>query len=128
VRNAQALAAGLSAEGFRIVSGGTENHLMLVDLRTFDEDLTGKVAQEALDRSGITLNKNAIPDDPRTPFVTSGLRIGTPAVTTTGMREAEMAEIARLIGRVLRHVDDDVELAAVREEVAVLCSKFTPYP
>jgi glycine hydroxymethyltransferase len=128
VRNAQALAAGLSSEGFRIVSGGTDNHLMLVDLRTFDEDLTGKVAQEALDRSGITLNKNAIPDDPRTPFVTSGLRIGTPAVTTAGMREGEMAEIARLIGRVLRHVDDDTEAAAVREEVAVLCSKFTPYP
>jgi glycine hydroxymethyltransferase len=128
VRNAQALAEGLSAEGFRIVSGGTDNHLMLVDLRTFDEDLTGKVAQEALDRSGITLNKNAIPDDPRTPFVTSGLRIGTPAVTTAGMREAEMAEIAHLIGRVLRHVDDDVEMAAVREEVTVLCSKFTPYP
>jgi glycine hydroxymethyltransferase len=128
VRNAQALAAGLTAEGFRMVSGGTDNHLMLVDLRTFDEDLTGKVAQEALDRSGITLNKNAIPDDPRTPFVTSGLRIGTPAVTTAGMREGEMAEIARLIGRVLRHVEDEVELAAVREEVAVLCGKFTPYP
>jgi glycine hydroxymethyltransferase len=128
VRNAQALAAGLTAEGFRIVSGGTDNHLMLVDLRTFDEDLTGKVAQEVLDRSGITLNKNAIPDDPRTPFVTSGLRIGTPAVTTAGMREGEMAEIARLIGRVLRHVDYDVEMAAVREEVGVLCSKFTPYP
>lgn len=128
VRNAQALAAGLADEGFRIVSGGTDNHLMLVDLRTFDPDLTGKVAQEALDRSGITLNKNAIPDDPRTPFVTSGLRIGSPAVTTAGMHEPEMAEIARYIGRVLRHPDDAAESAAVREEVAVLCSKFTPYP
>jgi glycine hydroxymethyltransferase len=128
VRNARALAAGLAVEGFRIVSGGTDNHLMLVDLRSFDADLTGKVAQEALDRAGITLNKNTVPDDPRSPFVTSGLRIGTPAVTTAGMREAEMEEIARLIGRVLRHPTDTVEAAAVREEVAVLCSKFTPYP
>jgi glycine hydroxymethyltransferase len=128
VRNAQALAAGLAAEGFRIVSGGTDNHLMLVDLRTFDAELTGKQAQEALDRSGITLNKNTIPDDPRSPFVTSGLRIGTPAVTTAGMGEAEMAEIARLIARVLRGPDDEAESAAVREEVGVLCSKFTPYP
>ena len=128
VRNSQALAAGLAGEGFRIVSGGTDNHLMLVDLRPFDAELTGKKAQEVLDRSGITLNNNTIPGDPRSPFVTSGLRIGTPAVTTTGMAEAEMAEIARLIGRVLRRPGDESESAAVREEVAVLCSKFTPYP
>ncbi len=128
VRNAQALAAALAGEGFRIVSGGTDNHLMLVDLRPFDAELTGKLAQEALDRSGITLNKNTIPGDPRSPFVTSGLRIGTPAVTTAGMGEAEMAEIARLIGRVLRRPGDESESAAVRDEVAVLCSKFTPYP
>lgn len=128
VRNAQALAAALATEGFRIVSGGTDNHLLLVDLRPFDAELTGKVAQEALDRSGITLNKNQIPDDPRSPFVTSGLRIGTPAVTTVGMGEAEMEEIAVLIGRVLRRPDDPDEAAAVRERVAVLCSKFTPYP
>ena len=128
IRNARALAEGLAAEGFRIVSGGTDNHLMLVDLRTFDPDLTGKVAQESLDRAGITLNKNTIPDDPRSPFVTSGLRIGTPAVTTAGMREAEMGSIAGLMGRVLRSPDDPAEIAAVRDEVAVLCSKFTPYP
>ena len=128
VRNARALAEGLASEGFRIVSGGTDNHLMLVDLRAFDPDLTGKVAQESLDRAGITLNKNTIPDDPRSPFVTSGLRIGTPAVTTAGMREAEMASVASLIGRVLRSPEDPAELAAVRDEVAVLCSKFTPYP
>jgi glycine hydroxymethyltransferase len=128
VRNAQALAEDLAGEGFRIVSGGTDNHLMLVDLRPFDADLTGKVAQEALDRSGITLNKNTVPNDPRSPFVTSGLRIGTPAVTTAGMGEQEMGEIARLIGRVLRAPQDEAESAAVREEVAVLCSKFTPYP
>jgi glycine hydroxymethyltransferase len=128
VRNAQALAAGLAGEGFRIVSGGTDNHLMLVDLRTFDAELTGKVAQEALDRAGITLNKNTVPNDPRSPFVTSGLRIGTPAMTTAGMGEAEMADIARLIARVLRRPDDPAEQTAVRDEVAVLCSKFTPYP
>jgi glycine hydroxymethyltransferase len=101
---------------------------MLVDLRPFDADLTGKVAQEALDRSGITLNKNTVPNDPRSPFVTSGLRIGTPAVTTAGMGEAEMGEVAHLIARVLRRTDDAAESAAVREEVALLCSKFTPYP
>jgi glycine hydroxymethyltransferase len=128
IRNAQALAAALAAQGFRIVSGGTDNHLMLVDLRTFDAELTGKHAQEALDQAGITLNKNQIPGDPRSPFVSSGLRIGTPAVTTAGMGEKEMEEIARLIGRVLRRPDDAAENTAVREEVAILCSKFTPYP
>ena len=128
VRNARALAAALAGEGFRIVSGGTDNHLMLVDLRSFDPDLTGKVAQEALDKAGITLNRNQIPGDPRSPFVTSGLRIGTPAVTTAGMREAEMAEIAQLVRRVLAAPDDDHERKAVREEVATLCSKFVPYP
>src|SRR5205823_6261982 len=128
IANARALAQALAEEGFRIVAGGTDNHLMLVDLRPFDADLTGKVAQETLDRAGITLNKNQIPNDPRSPFVTSGLRIGTPATTTAGMGEAEMGEIAALIGRTLRHRDDESEVAAVREDVAVLCSKFTPYP
>ncbi len=127
VRNAQALAEGLATAGLRIVSGGTDNHLMLVDLRSFDPDLTGKVAQEALDRAGITLNKNTVPGDPRSPFVTSGLRIGTPAVTTTGMQEPEMAEIAQHIVRVLRAPGDDATLAAVRDDVATLCSKFPPY-
>jgi glycine hydroxymethyltransferase len=128
VANARALADGLAAEGLRMVSGGTDNHLLLVDLRPFDPELTGKLAQEALDRAGITLNKNTVPGDPRSPFVTSGLRIGTPAVTTAGMGEAEMAEVARLIARVLRSPADEGEVAAVRDEVAVLCSKFTPYP
>jgi glycine hydroxymethyltransferase len=128
VRNARALAAALAGEGFRIVSGGTDNHLMLVDLRSFDPDLTGKAAQEALDKSGITLNRNQIPGDPRSPFVTSGLRVGTAAVTTTGMREREMGEIAQLMRRVLASPDDDRERKAVREEVATLCSKFVPYP
>jgi glycine hydroxymethyltransferase len=128
VRNAQALAEAMAGEGFRLVSGGTDNHLLLVDLRTFDEDLTGKVAQDVLDRAGITLNKNTVPDDPRSPFVTSGVRIGTPAVTTQGMTEPEMAEIAQLIARALRGRDVDGELARVRDDVATLCSKFTPYP
>lgn len=128
VRNAQALAAGLAAEGFRLVSGGTDNHLMLVDLRSFDPDLSGKKARMRLDRAGISLNENTVPNDPRPPYVTSGLRIGTPAVTTTGMKEQEMAEIARLIATVLRAGDDEAELSAVREEVRLLCSKFTPYP
>ncbi len=128
VRNARALAEALAVEGFRIVSGGTDNHLMLVDLRSFDPDLTGKVAQEALDKAGITLNRNQIPGDPRSPFITSGLRVGTAAVTTTGMREREMAEIAQLMRRALASPDDDGERKAVREEVATLCSKFVPYP
>jgi glycine hydroxymethyltransferase len=128
VANARALAEALAAEGFRIVSGGTDNHLMLVDLRPFDAELTGKVAQEALDRAGVTCNKNQIPGDQRSPFVTSGLRIGTPAVTTAGMREPEMGLIAAFMGRVLREPGNDTELAVVRDEVATLCSKFIPYP
>jgi glycine hydroxymethyltransferase len=128
VANAQALAAGLAGNGLRLVSGGTDNHLMLVDLRSFDGELTGKEAQLALDRAGITCNKNTVPDDPRSPFVTSGLRLGTPSVTTQGMTEPEMAQVAELITRVLRAPGDDAELAAVREDVRTLCSKFTPYP
>jgi glycine hydroxymethyltransferase len=126
VANARALASALTGEGFRMVSGGTDNHLMLVDLRPFDADLTGKVAQEVLDAAGITCNKNQIPGDPRSPFVTSGLRLGTAAMTTTGMAEPEMAQVASYIGRVLRHRTSDAELAAVRDEVATLCSKFSP--
>ncbi len=128
VANAQALAGALAAEGFRLVSGGTDNHLMLVDLRPFDAELTGKEAQEVLDRAGITLNKNQIPGDPRSPFVTSGLRIGTPAVTSAGMGVTEMPEIASLLARALRHRNDEATVAEVREAVAVLCSKFPPYP
>ncbi len=127
VRNAAALAEALAKEGFRLVSGGTDNHLLLLDLRNFDAELTGKEAQAVLDQAGITLNKNTIPDDPRSPFVTSGVRIGTPAVTTQGMTEPEMVEIASLISRALRNRTDDSALAAVRDDVAVLCSKFTPY-
>ena len=128
VANASALAEALAKEGFRLVSGGTDNHLMLVDLRPFDEDLTGKEAQVVLDEAGITLNRNTIPDDPRSPFVTSGLRIGTPAVTTQGMGTAEMAQIASLIARALRERENSSALAAIKNEVRDLCSGFVPYP
>ena len=128
VANASALAAALEAEGFRAVSGGTDNHLVLVDLRPFDESLTGKAAQTAGDAAGITLNKNQIPNDTRSAFVTSGIRLGTPAVTTAGMTEAQMPEVARLLAWALRHRDDPAELTAVRSEVAALCAAFTPYP
>jgi len=126
VRNARALATALADEGFRIVSGGTDNHLMLVDLRPFG--VTGKVAQEALDAAGITCNKNAIPNDPEKPFVTSGLRLGTASCTTAGMAEPEMEEIAAMIARVLRSAGDAQVADEVRESAARLCSKFTPYP
>ena len=128
VVNASALAEALVGEGFRLVSGGTDNHLMVVDLRPFDEELTGKLAQSTLDEAGITLNKNTIPDDPRSPFVTSGLRIGTPSVTTQGMTEPEMTQIASLIARSLRDRDDATVLAALRTEVAALCARFPAYP
>ncbi len=127
VTNASALADALVQEGFRLVSGGTDTHMMVVDLTPFDGDLTGKVAQATLDEAGITLNKNTIPDDPRSPFVTSGVRIGTPSVTTQGMKEAEMPVIASLIARALRSVDDAAALAAIKSEVADLCAKFPAY-
>jgi glycine hydroxymethyltransferase len=128
VANAAALAEGLAGTGLRLVSGGTDNHLMLVDLRSFDPDLSGKKARLALDRAGISLNENTVPDDPRPPYITSGLRIGTPAVTTQGLREAEMGDVASLIHRTLVGRDDDAEVAAVRDEVVALCSKYAPYP
>ena len=127
VTNASALADALVQEGFRLVSGGTDNHLMVVDLTPFDSELTGKQAQATLDEAGITLNKNTIPDDPRSPFVTSGVRIGTPSVTTQGMSEAEMPVIADLIARALRNVDDPDALTAIRAEVADLCKRFPAY-
>ena len=127
VANARALATGLAGEGFRLVSGGTDNHLLLVDLRPFDAELTGKEAQIVLDEAGITLNKNTVPDDPRSPFVTSGVRIGTPSVTTQGMGPDEMATIASLIATVLRQRDRPETITAVRAQVADLCSGFAPY-
>jgi glycine hydroxymethyltransferase len=123
VSNAAALAEGLAGAGLRLVSGGTDNHLMLVDLRSFDPDLSGKKARLALDRAGISLNENTVPDDPRPPYISSGLRIGTPAVTTQGMRAPEMAQVASLIHQVLSHREDEGAVA----EVLALCSKFAPY-
>jgi glycine hydroxymethyltransferase len=125
VDNAQVLADSLSAEGFRIVSGGTDVHLMLVDLRDFDAELDGRTAQVRLDRSGITCNRNQIPFDPRSPFVTSGLRLGTAAMTTAGMSTDQMKTVASLISRVLR-TDDDHTCQEVRREVADLCRSFPP--
>ena len=127
VVNARAFGAALAGEGFRLVSGGTENHMLLLDLREFDEDLTGKVAQEVLDRAGITTNRNQIPDDPRSPFITSGLRVGTAAETTAGMKESEFAAVAAFMARALRQRDDDAAIAHVRDEVASLCAQFNPY-
>jgi glycine hydroxymethyltransferase len=125
VKNAQALARGLMAAGLRLVSGGTDNHLMLVDLRP--KQLTGKVAEEALGQAGITVNKNMIPWDPEKPMTTSGIRVGTPALTTRGFGEAEMATVATLIGRVLDAPADAASLAAVRADVKALCARFPMY-
>jgi glycine hydroxymethyltransferase len=126
VRNAAVLASALQAQGLGLISGGTDNHLMLVDLR--DGELTGRDAQRALDRARITTNCNAVPFDKRPPYVTSGLRLGTPAVTTRGMREQEMERIAVLVARGLRSVGDDAALARIGEEVAELCRRFPNYP
>jgi glycine hydroxymethyltransferase len=126
IDNAQALAKALMSRGFRLTSGGTDNHLMLVDLRK--SELTGKVAQEVLDKARITVNKNAVPFDTRSPFVTSGIRIGTPAVTSRGMKQREMEQIAELIARALNHVGDERVLQTIAAEVGQLCKKFPVYP
>src|ERR1051326_2529364 len=126
VANAKRLAAGLSSAGFRLVSGGTDNHLMLVDV--FSKGITGKVAEAALGKAGITVNKNAIPFDQNPPMVASGIRVGTPAVTTRGMREPEMAAVGDLIARALKTPEDDRALAMIRTEVQALCRRFPLYP
>ncbi len=126
VANASRLASVLATKGFRLVSGGTDNHLMLVDV--FSKGLTGKVAEAALGKAGITVNKNAIPFDQNPPMVASGIRIGTPAVTTRGMREGEMETIGELIARALQSPGDDRALAMVRADVETLCRKFPLYP
>jgi len=126
VANAKRLAAGLSSAGFRLVSGGTDNHLMLVDV--FSKGITGKAAEAALGKAGITVNKNAIPFDQNPPMVASGIRVGTPAVTTRGLREAEMDIVGDLIARVLAAPDDAATLAAVKHDVEALCRRFPLYP
>ncbi len=125
VANARALAAALQARGFRIVSGGTDNHLFLLDLTT--RTVTGKDADAALGRAHITVNKNAVPNDPRPPTVTSGLRIGTPAITTRGFKEAEMQRLANWIADVLDHFGDESVVERVRAEVVTLCARFPVY-
>jgi glycine hydroxymethyltransferase len=126
VANAVRLADALKGHGFRLVSGGTDNHLMLVDV--FSKGLTGKVAEAALGKAGITVNKNAIPFDQNPPMVASGIRIGTPAITTRGMREAEMDQIGDLIARVLAAPEDDRTATIVKAEVERLCARFPLYP
>ncbi len=126
VANAKRLAAALSTEGFRLVSGGTDNHLMLVDV--FSKGITGKTAEAALGKAGITVNKNAIPFDQNPPMVASGIRVGTPAITSRGMREAEMDQVGEFIARVLASPDDEAVLGRVKAEVEALCRKFPLYP
>ena len=123
--NAQALAHSLTGNGFRLVSGGTDNHLMLVDV--FSKGVTGKVAEASLGKAGITVNKNAIPFDQNPPMVASGIRVGTPALTTRGMRETEMEQIGTLMARVLAAADDDRVIGMVKTEVEALCRRFPLY-
>jgi glycine hydroxymethyltransferase len=126
IENAKALAAALENEGMRAVSGGTETHLALIDIRS--TGVNGKVADERCGKAGISLNKNAIPYDPETPAVTSGIRVGTPATTTQGMGLPEMSQIANLIARAIREGDDESKANSIRQEVYQLTAKFPVYP
>lgn len=126
VKNAKAFADALTKEGFRLVSGGTDNHLVLVDVR--NQGLTGKDAEHLLDEIGITCNKNTIPFDPASPFITSGIRLGTPAVTTRGLNEDDMREVAAIIGLVLKNKDDAAKQQEAAARVAALCAKYPMYP
>jgi glycine hydroxymethyltransferase len=124
--NAQAMAQAFVSKGYHIISGGTENHLMLIDLR--NKNLTGKKAQETLDRAHITLNKNAVPYDDKSPFVTSGIRVGVPAITTRGMKEAEMGKVVDLIDEVLMNIDNETTINRVAQDVHKLMADFPLYP
>jgi glycine hydroxymethyltransferase len=125
IRNAQALAGKLTAHGYQVISGGTDNHLMLVDLR--NKNVTGKDAQEALDEAGITVNKNAVPFDDKSPLITSGVRIGTPALTTRGMKEREMEYIGDLINEVIGAIGNKDVYVSVARRIEELCGKFPLY-
>lgn len=128
VANAAAMATAMADSGVRVVSGGTDNHLFLIDLRSVDEDLTGRQAAAMLDRIGITLNYNTIPNDPRPPFRASGLRIGTPAMTTQGLKEPEAEEVAHLIARALQNHSDETVLGEIETRVREMAEQFPPYP
>jgi glycine hydroxymethyltransferase len=125
IANAKALSDSLKAEGLRIISGGTESHLMLVDLRA--KKITGKVAEAALGNAHMTCNKNAIPNDPEKPMITSGIRLGSPAMTTRGFGVAEAKQVGKLISQVLDAPEDEANLAKVREQVSALCKQFPVY-
>jgi glycine hydroxymethyltransferase len=125
VANAKALAAALTGEGWRLVSGGTDNHLMLVDV--FAKGITGKVAEAALDKAGITVNKNTIPFDKNSPMVASGIRVGTPALTSRGMKESDMEQIAKLMSKALHNVENETVLGEVKRDVRKLCDRFPLY-
>jgi glycine hydroxymethyltransferase len=125
-KNAQAMAKAFTDKGYEIISGGTDNHLMLIDLR--NKNITGKKAQETLDRAHITLNKNAVPFDDKSPFVTSGIRVGVPAITTRGMKEKDMQTVVDLIDRVLMDIDNEATISAVKGEVKQLMGQFPLYP
>ncbi len=125
VRNARALAAGMADRGYHVVSGGTDTHLMLISL--IERNLTGKAVEEALEKAGVTVNKNTVPFDPQKPFVTSGIRMGTPALTTRGMKEPEMKEIAALVDKVISNLGDETVYAQVKQEILTLCQRFPLY-
>ncbi len=126
IANAQAMAAAFVKRGYNLISGGTDNHLMLIDLR--NKNITGKKAQETLDKAHITLNKNAVPFDDKSPFVTSGIRVGVPAITTRGMKEAHMETVVEFIDTVLMNIDDEAKVAAVKEQVHSFMQQFPLYP
>jgi glycine hydroxymethyltransferase len=126
IRNAQAMAKAFTDKGYNLISGGTDNHLMLIDLR--NKNITGKKAQETLDKAHITLNKNAVPFDDKSPFVTSGIRVGVPAITTRGMKEADMQTVVDFIDKILMNIDDETVIAAVKEEVKSFMKQFPLYP
>jgi glycine hydroxymethyltransferase len=124
--NAQAMAASLVKRGYDLISNGTDNHLMLIDLR--NKNITGKKAQETLDKAHITLNKNSVPFDDKSPFVTSGIRIGVPAITTRGMKEKDMETVVEMIDQVLMNIDDEKKIAEVRQDVKAFMQAFPLYP
>ena len=126
IQNAQAMAKAFVSRGYNLISNGTDNHLMLIDLR--NKNITGKKAQETLDKAHITLNKNAVPFDDKSPFVTSGIRVGVPAITTRGMKEGQMETVVAFIDKVLMNIDDETVIASVAEEVKLFMKEFPLYP